>query len=388
MVPLRPRLLVCASLAAVVASPAAAGPLPIVRDDGAPSGGYLSGCAAKTPAAKTACYERALLADVERSGDAARELPRIDSLVRSAEPFLAGGCHGLMHWVGRAYAKRHRLTLASLQSTLPRSNDPGCSAGFAHGLIARLAPQVVAAGPQGVLRVCARPPTRFRRYTCIHGLGHAYMRMYGLLSYALDRCTALGARVAADCAQGVFHDYWIGVAGRDGAKLAKDKTASPRKLCAAQPKAYVRACWYRTYLEDPPARALWSAGDIGRTCRGLVALQRGGCVSAASVATSGDPTSHVRLCATLRVADAVDCLRGISVQPVARYRSSQLALIRVCGTFARGARDGCYRWLGKALAVVTDGSFRRGGCKALAAAARKPCQRGADSMDEPLVTFA
>ena len=43
-------------------------------------------------------------------------------------------CHGVMHTVGRTYARDVGLTLATLMDYLPRS-DPGCSAGFAHGLV-------------------------------------------------------------------------------------------------------------------------------------------------------------------------------------------------------------------------------------------------------------
>jgi hypothetical protein len=51
--------------------------------------------------------------------------------------------------------------------------------------------------------VCADAGTRYRRYSCIHGFGHAFMRINGdRLGPALDLCRGLGARAAADCAQG------------------------------------------------------------------------------------------------------------------------------------------------------------------------------------------
>ena len=54
-----------------------------------------------------------------------------------------------------------------------------------------------------------------------------------------------------------------------------------------------------------------------------------------------------------------------------------------------GPRPACYRWLGKALAVVTDGRFGEEGCPQLAAgAARSACRAGASSMEGALVTFS
>ena len=76
---------------------------------------------------------------------------------------------------------------------LPQANDPGCSAGFAHGLVTGVAPQIdpVAAARGG--GVCADAGTRFQRYSCVHGFGHAFMRLYDdQLEPALELCDALG----------------------------------------------------------------------------------------------------------------------------------------------------------------------------------------------------
>jgi hypothetical protein len=55
----------------------------------------------------------------------------------------------------------------------------------------------------------------------------------------------------------------------------------------------------------------------------------------------------------------------------------------------RAARAACYRWLGKTLAVVTNGEFERTGCAELATGhARRQCRAGARSMNEALVTFS
>ena len=53
-----------------------------------------------------------------------------------------------MHTVAREYALRTHLTLAKLMDNLPATNDPGCSAGYAHGLVTAVAPEIEKAGPK------------------------------------------------------------------------------------------------------------------------------------------------------------------------------------------------------------------------------------------------
>jgi hypothetical protein len=67
----------------------------------------------------------------------------------------------------------------------------------------------------------------------------------------------------------------------------------------------------------------------------------------------------------------------------------QLRLIRSCRAAADGARAACYAWLGRTLAVVTNGRFAGAGCAALAGRpARTACAAGARRLNDPLVTFS
>src|SRR5262249_35186326 len=233
--------------------------------------------------------------------------------------------------------------------------------------------------------------TRYQRYSCIHGLGHAYMRIYlEALLPALQSCRLLGPANAADCAQGAFHDYWFSISGADGTRRPQSGTTSPRVLCGAQAKAFVRACWYRAFLEHPPRRAVHDARSILAVCAGLAALQHSACVTAASLIVSPDPFEQIKVCAGLHGVDADSCVRGVRAPAVAgnplRY---QLPLIRGCAALDPSARTGCYEWLGKALAVVTNGAWLREGCPQLArAAARTACAVGARSYEGPLETFS
>jgi hypothetical protein len=325
------------------------------------------------------CYVRLLRQDIERSGNPARELPRIDRRVAAVGGPVEAGCHVLMHQVGREFARDHRLTLATLQRYVPESNNPNCSAGFGMGLVMYLGPQIIRSGGAAGAAACAQLPTRYREYTCVHVLGHALLRAYhGALGEAVASCRKLSPRYAPDCAQGVFHDYWISLRGADGTTRPRKALGSPRVICDGR-FTYVRPCWYRYFLEQAVGAPIRNAADLRRTCRGLNRLERGACISGATLAISGDPFEQMRVCVRMSALDSAACVRGVADQALAGEPARQLALIRMCR-----AND-CYRWIGRTLAVVTNGRFR---CDALSTRARAACSAGAAQMRAALVTFS
>ena len=324
------------------------------------------------------CYIRLLRLDIERSRDPARELPRIDKRVVAVGGPLDAGCHVLMHQVGREFARDHNVTLSTLQRYVPESNNPNCSAGFGMGLVMYLGPQILRSGGGAAVHACERLPTRYREYTCVHGLGHAVLRAYhGALGEAVHACRRLAARFAPDCAQGVFHDYWISLRGADGTDRPRHAVTSPRVICDGR-YTYVRPCWYRYFLEQPIGLPIRDGADLRRTCRGLRGVQRFGCISAATLELSSDPFEQMRVCARLHGLDGRACVRGVADQALAGEPRQQLRLIRMCRT------ADCYGWVGRTLTVVTNGRFR---CTALARGAGA-CEAGAAEMRDALVTFS
>jgi hypothetical protein len=339
---------------------------------------------------KDACYVRMLLLDINRSGNPATELPKIDRRAHATPTSLYARCHMLMHVVGRQWARDHHLTLAGLQAVVPRSNDPGCSAGFGMGLVMALGPQIISSGGRSALGTCDRLPTRMRQFTCVHSLGHALMRGYHeTLDLAVKACTRLGARYAPDCAQGAFHDYWIALRGADDASSPLHPVRSPRKLCSEYSR-YAMACWYRYWIEQAPGPAIEGAGDLLRLCRGLAGPQRAGCMAGASKDVFDTPAGQARLCTQLRAsADALACLRGVANQTYAGNQRRELALFRVCARVPAGARSGCAAWFGRTFNVLENGRFLRDGCPKLAARRdRASCAAGARRSAGPLVTFS
>jgi hypothetical protein len=333
------------------------------------------------------CYVRLLKNDIEASRDPSRELPRIDRRVRALGGTVEASCHVLMHEVGREFARDRRLTLSDLQRYVPRSNDPNCSAGFGMGMVMYLGPQIIRSGGQEAATTCARLPTRYREYTCVHGLGHALLRAYhGDLGRAVRACRALRSNFAPDCAQGVFHDYWISLRGADGTTQPRGKL-SPRTLCDGR-LTYVRPCWYRYFLEEPLGLPVRNAADLRRSCRGLTGIERFGCISGAALTISSDPFEQMRVCMRLAAVDAEACVRGVADQALVGRSAQQLRLIRDCAQIPTIARSDCYQWLGRTLAVVTNGAFRVRGCTKLHPAAQRACVKGAKKMSDALVTFS
>jgi hypothetical protein len=378
------------AVACAVPQASPAGPIGAIPDIGGMSPGYLGFCKKYTKFQKEwNCYLRHLLKVVNKSGNPARELPNIDILARQSGGFLAANCHMMMHVIGRNFARRHHVTLANLQHYLPLSNDPGCSAGFGMGMVMALGPQITHGGPEGADAMCGRAPTRFRQYTCFHSLGHAYMRYYdGYISYGLKACRALGSREAPDCAQGVFHDYWLGLSGQDAAKSTRGEPRTARALCARQRGSFVIGCWYRYYLAIPPKRTPSTAVRIEGLCHGLAGLQREGCIAAASLISNPDPFAQFRICSHLEGADVDSCLRGVGTQDLPDAFASGLKLIAHCGSLGASARAGCYSWFGRTLTVLTDGRFAKQGCRQLTSrAGRAGCAAGARRIDDPLITF-
>jgi hypothetical protein len=353
----------------------------------------LASCTSTDTDAMRACYTRTLVGVVDAARDPRPEVAKITALAwQSPTGFLLPNCHVIMHAVGRSYVKRHHVTLGKVMSFLPLSNDPSCPAGFSHGLIIGVAPQIDLANPKSSARQCRRSATRYERYSCVHGFGHAFMRLTGeQIHPSLALCLRLGRAWGLDCSGGVFHDYWLAVEGYDNAKSpGPAPVRSPRALCAAQPPLFVKACWYRSFLESRPAGfQADSAATMTRLCSGLRALQRDACITAASVIGPPDPAAQLAVCAQFRGPDALSCIHGTKVQNLLRFpESTYVGVIRGCERFAGSTRTGCYEWLGKTISVVTNGSFRRDGCTKLSATARTACVAGARSMNGPLVTFS
>jgi hypothetical protein len=257
------------------------------------------------------------------------------------------------------------------------------------GLVMGLSAQITLGGPKGAIAICNQAATRFRNYSCYHSLGHAYMRYYhGQLSYSLKACRALGAQ-AADCVQGAFHDYWLGLSGQDGAKYTHGLPTTARGLCAIQRGIDAVACWFRYYVTIPPKRTPSSASRIEGLCSGLRGEQRFGCIASASVVSSPDPGEQFDVCRRLPAADIVACLHGVGYVDISAGLSSQIAFIGRCTTLPVGTRASCFVWVGTAMGVLTNGTFAKTGCPSLhSPAARADCVAGVALMSQPLVTFA
>ncbi len=207
---------------------------------------------------------------------------------------------------------------------------------------------------------------------------------------ALALCSKLGPNAGPDCAQGAFHDYWFSVGGYDDTQKPTDPETDPRQLCGAQKPEYVRQCWYRAFVDNRPPGAIQSGRDVDQLCQALQGLQREGCITAATVIGPADPNSQFSLCYGFNGKEALACVRGLKLQNLLGASNEEYAaVLDRCGALQEEVRLDCYRWLGKTVAVLTDGGFETDGCPLLEdPRAREACAEGARTMDEPLVTFS
>ena len=230
--------------------------------------------AARSPPATgcTPVMRTALKALVEPARDPRPVVQRIaDRAWSRARRVPRSCCHGLMHTVGREYARAARLQLATLMDYLPRSNDPGCSAGFAHGLVTGVAGQIDPARPRAMRRDL-RPRRRRATSATAASTASGTPSCGSTASSSRPRCALcreLGQGQAPDCAQGAFHDYWFSVTAIDEreARVATPVT-DPRKLCGAQAAEFVRPCWYRAFVDEParPGSVIDRATDLDVLC--------------------------------------------------------------------------------------------------------------------------
>jgi len=378
-------------------APTTGAPSPTTAPSSAPSAAVaprLESCAAAgSEGLVRTCYELALRELVAPTDDPRPVVQQIADFAWERGGFLFGNCHGLMHTVGRTYVAAHDVTLATLMDYLPANNDPGCSAGFSHGLATGVAPQIDLSRPEETARICDAAATRFQRYSCVHGFGHAFMRLVDEeIELALPMCASLGERAAPDCAQGAYHDYWFAAIGFDDAEAPADLVRDPRALCTAQPDAFVRPCWYRAFIDTrQPGVQLATGSELDQMCVGLGGLQRSACITAASVIGPPDPVDQLAIC--MELGDPVDqssCVRGAKVQNLLREPpEAYVDLIGRCARFVEPTASECNRWLGKVISVVTDGAFETTGCPRLPSpAAREACLAGARAIDEALETFS
>ena len=229
------------------------------------------------------------------------------------------------------------------------------------GLVMALGPQIGKLGPSGAVQMCRSAVTRFRQYTCVHSLGHAYMRLFDeRLSFGLHACRALGPADAPDCAQGAFHDYWLSLSGGDGTTNLPGRTRSAAR--PVRPAAGVvrraragSAISSRSAQEDPGQR----------TC-GRRPLSRSRRAAALGLHLSRLVDLHSR---PVRAGpDLCGAPAGRRRQLPARRRRPEPGLERPpeAGRAdpnvqppAAGGPRGCSTWFGKTLSVVTNGRFTR-----------------------------
>ena len=367
------------------------------------AGAVASRACAGLPAgrgAATAATREFLAARRRPERSAARRSRRSRDAAWREGGFLLSNCHGVMHTVGRTYARdagRHArgpdgLPAAEQRPRLQRRLR-------ARARHRRRRRESTRRGRARRPRVCgerrhAVPALQLRAR--LRPRVHADLRRSARAG-ARGCAAALGPRPAADCAQGAYHDYWFAVVGADDAALPEERGRPIRaRLCGAQPAAFVRPCWYRAFVDNRPEGIVVDSprGPRRRSARASTGLQREACVTGAAVIGPADPAAQLELCAAAarRRRTQPSCIRGTKVQNLlGSRRPTFVRLIGRCELFAgAAAARACYRWLGKAR---RGAHRRRVRARAAARSSRRrrrgaSARAGARTMEEALVTFS
>ena len=263
----------------------------------------------------------------------ARHLP-LDVKARTAGDALEGGCHALMHEVGRRFAREHHVTLSTLHPALERSD-----------LLGRLrdgpGEALAATAPTGRRLGSARDLPAPADGRCAHG-PHALMRGFHGdlgLTVGVPEAPASTRRLRPGCFPRLL-DRLRAPTAREAARVA----TSPRSVCNG--RFFFVRCWYRYFLEQPGRPAPETPADVVR-CGGLRPLQRSGRVAAVAVTIDGDalhrrlPAPSCRRCNELPPRRRGAGARGtagrpaappVLVRPVSRRKRRLLLVSRTLAT--------------------------------------------------------
>jgi plastocyanin len=124
----------------------------------------------------------------------------IARLVRDSDGGRLFECHQPAHRIGR-------LAYGLYGAAMFQRGDMSCNAGYYHGAMeAFLAERGTADLAADIDRLCSGLPTRFARYSCLHGVGHGVMAYENYdLPRALATCGRLPTEyVQRSCYSGVF----------------------------------------------------------------------------------------------------------------------------------------------------------------------------------------
>jgi len=280
------------------------------------------------------CIAKVVTAQLKEDPSPASLIPKFDREVSRRGGQWPNDCHPAMHLAGSDWAKANHVSLSTLQQYLPHSDSNNCSAGFAHGMISVLGLDPEKAKAM-MVKVCIKTDSRAIEFACIHGIGHGLRRTMGSPSVALKGCAALPAAASSDCAQGIYHDFFMAVLEAPDANkplgtkkvelkdlIGKNKilqeSSKLDQFCLTQPKQFLKECWYRLAAGPGLTVNVSSASDIEFTCGGLSEPQHGACITGLSTARL-PPKKIVAACRGLietSVQDSVSCISGLDLLSV------------------------------------------------------------------------
>ena len=294
------------------------------------------------------CYMRGLLATSRRRATRHAACPgstaRSTRSAASSRPRATRSCTQ----VGRTWAQRHGVTIETLFQYVPRSNDPGCSAGFGMGMAMYLGPKLIL-DPRSIAADLRRAPDAIPR---VHVRPRRGSRVHARLPRAARprgrRLQARSARTSPPTARRARSTTTGSRSGAATERRSRDTVdTSPESVCGAIRPTRGRAGTGTSGSARPTTRVYEPAGHPRASAGswtacsgpGASAARRSSCRASATPSTTRAPAGprsngHVQLPARRQ-------------RPGPRRASSfeQLRLFRTCGDLptthrGRGATRG------------------------------------------------
>jgi hypothetical protein len=317
------------------------------------------GCDQGSTSQRRDCYAKKYDKRIKRDG--LKALASIQRETRNKD--IGTSCYLLMQQaIGRNYARRHKLTVATLAANFPSVGSPGCAAGFVHGEMLEVFGTAGDVGNDLDEQLCSKLATRLDRYVCTSGLGYVFTQASeGNVEAAIALCSELNRAAVLECVSGVYDEHWLGVVGAEGAVVPDNTSDDVAEYCSQQSAQWVVECWRRGLLEVRPyGYRTKKASDITEHCKDVTGIDRAGCVTASSVIGDPNPLKQFRVCMKLPTADVLDCLHGVKVgNLIGSPRTNYEKLIGRCTWLKGDLRPQCFEHFAQLINAALNGDFAK-----------------------------
>lgn len=344
-------------------------------------------CGAPSAPDASACYARNLAALLDAEG-AEAAFTLLEDMAK-ADPQVDAHSHHMAHTLGR----RALVMYGSIENAL-RNCSYKVFAGCFHGALETYFHELPSIEPEHILKLCPADDTLFRRYTCMHGIGHGLLlaRNYDM-NATLALCDDLDGDFAEQsCYGGVVMQNFVGyLDARQGSHHDdghEDEGPEPVFLidakdlmfpCDVIGAKYQPSCW----LMQTSVILHLTGADFRRAaqvCGDVPAASKPNCHRSlgrdASDYTHRDTAGGVERCAMSMTPEGRrECIRGFTADSILYFATPEAGLAH-CKAMPEVDKEPCASEVGLQGGMMVDREAMAKVCAQLDAH-QDACRRGA-----------